>query len=586
MTESRDQRRLLVIGIDGGTFDLLDPLMRRGVMPNLAAVVARGFRATLRSTIPPNSAAAWATFVTGKNPGRHGVLRFQATRPTAEAGREFRPGAYTLLSSESIAGPRIWDILGHAGRRVAVINVPMTYPPRPLNGVMITGLLTPPEARDFTWPPELADSLPGYQIEQPLAAMGFSAEADRELVRASLDILRIQGETALRLLRQEPWDFFFVCFTGTDRLQHRLWGYLEELMEERKGDTGKKQNRSDLSDSSDLSDWSPLHDPSDLPDSKYFLRRLEHYYRLLDEAIGRLLAAAGGTVNCLILSDHGFGPAPERAVYRRVLARYLGLEAGEGVGGFHSVRAWLERRGILDGDRLRRLLAGTPLRRLLSRLSRFAVRKEHEAWRSSRAYLVVLHKYIGGVGINLPPDSPDYAPLCQSLIERLKAVCDPDTGDPIVTEVWRREEIYRGPRVPVCPDIIFRLDLRYGLSHGDSPGGRLVQPKTFRSRGIHRDEGILLAAGPDIVHGVGGKAPAIADVTATALYLLDAAIPSDMDGTVVADAISPAYRAEHPVRIEPASEEPVSPDMAGARWRSARDEDAVAEQLRDLGYLD
>ncbi len=580
MTDSRGQRRLLVIGIDGGTFDLLDPLMRRGVMPNLATLVRRGFRAALRSTIPPNSAAAWATFVTGKNPGQHGVLRFQATRPTADAGREFRPGAYTLLSSESIAGPRLWDLLGQAGRRVAVINVPMTYPPRPLNGIMITGLLTPPGARDFTWPPELADSLPGYRIEQPLAAMGFSREADRELVRASLDILKVQSETALRLLRQEPWDFFFVCFTGTDRLQHRLWGYLEKLKEEQRGAEEGSQEQSDLSRSSDLSHL------SDVTDTKYFLPHLERYYCLLDQTIGQLLAAAGEAANCLILSDHGFGPAPERAVYRRVLARQLGLEAGEGVGGFHTVRAWLERRGILDGDRLRRLLAGTPLRRLLSRLSRFAVRKEHEAWRSSRAYLVVLHKYIGGVGINLPPESPEYAPLRQSLIERLRAVRDPETGHPIVTEVWRREDIYRGPRVPVCPDLIFRLDLRYGLSHGDSPGGRLVQPKTFRSRGIHRDEGILLAAGPDIVHGVGTNAPDIADVSVTALYLLDAAIPSDMDGTVVAEAISPAYRAAHPVHSAPAVGEPVSADMAGARWRSPRDEDAVAEQLRDLGYLD
>ena len=226
------KRRLLIIGIDGATYDVLDPMIARGVLPNLAALMKRGFRAGLRSTIPPNSAAAWATFITGKNPGRHGVLRFQATRPTQDIGIEFRPGAYTFLNSDSIAGRRLWDVLGAAGKRVAVMNVPMTYPPRPLNGIMITGLLTPPGAKDFTWPPELAHSLVGYQIEQPLATMGYSPAADRELIRSSLEILAQQGQTALRLLQSEPWDFFFVCFTGTDRIQHRLWNFLEGMKDE------------------------------------------------------------------------------------------------------------------------------------------------------------------------------------------------------------------------------------------------------------------------------------------------------------------------------------------------------------------
>jgi len=551
------KQRLLIIGIDGGTYTLLDPMAERGLIPNIAALARSGFRATLRSTIPPNSAAAWATFMTGKNPGRHGVLRFQATRPTSSLGREFRPGAYTFVNAASIPGRRIWDIAGQAGKRTAVINLPMTYPPRPLNGIMITGLLTPPEAEDFTYPPELASTLRGYRIEQPLATMGFGKAADRELVRVSQEILEQQGETALRFLAGEDWDLFLVVFTGTDRLQHRLWNYLDPAADGEKPD-----------------------------DFEFFRSGLDKYYATLDSIVGRLVEAAGAQADCIILSDHGFGPAPRLAVYRRALARRLGLEAGEGVGGFHALRAWLERHGVLDGDRLRRLLAGTPFRRLLSRISRVAKVKEQEAWRSSEAYLVVLHKYIGGVGINIAPESPRYEPFRAALMEKLAEVRDPNDGRRIITDIWRREEIYRGARLKICPDIVFRLDERYGLAHGEAPGGRLVCPKTFRSKGMHRDEGILILAGPDIARGKAERMIPVQDVTATALYLLDLPIPRDMDGQVVIEAVSPAYRESHPVRFEKPAEEFESPSLPEAAWRSADDEDAIAERLRELGYLD
>lgn len=560
MTEPVDRRKpkLLVIGIDGGTYDLIDPMIERGLLPNIAGLIDRGFRADLQSTVPPNSAAAWATFMTGKEPGSHGVLRFQATRPSRELGREFRPGAYTFINSTSIPGKRIWDIFGDTGKRSAVINLPMTYPPRPLNGVMITGLPTPPDAENFTYPPELADSLEGYMIEQPMAAMGFGLAANRELVRSSIEILEIQGQTAIRLLGERDWDLFLMVFTGTDRLQHRLWHYLDP------------NQRSD-----------------ELEDAAHFKEQLDRYYSSLDAMVGRLVEAAGPQANTIVLSDHGFGPAPKLALYRRALARELGLVAGEGVGGFHSLRAWLERHNIVTGDRLRILLMNKPLRGLFSRIARVAKRKEQEAWRSSDAYLVVLHKYLGGIGINVESTDPRYEALRVSLMEKLEKVFDPESGKKVITGVWRREEIFHGPRLGVCPDIVFRLNDCFGMAHGEAPGGRLVCPKTFRSQGIHRDEGILIMSGPEIEKARGESPVPIADVSATALYLLDTPIPSDLDGKPVLGAIRPDYRVKHPVQsAAPGEEADVSATMPEAEWRSIEDEDAVAEQLRDLGYLD
>lgn len=137
-------KRILVIGIDGATFELIDPYIREGALPTLGALAERGVRGELESTIPPITGPAWASFMTGCNPARHSIGDFMRRRP----------GSYTLqpVNSTNIRTITLWEWMGRAGKRIVVLNVPVTYPPSPVNGVMVTGLLTPNTAQDFAYP--------------------------------------------------------------------------------------------------------------------------------------------------------------------------------------------------------------------------------------------------------------------------------------------------------------------------------------------------------------------------------------------------------------------------------------------------
>ena len=139
--------KLLVIGLDGASFNVLDALIEKGRLPNLASLVRDGARANLETTFPPITAVAWSSFMTGKNPGKHGIFEFK--RKGGGSTREL------AVNASFRDGPAIWDLLGAAGKRVIVHNFPCTYPPADVNGLMIADFMTPRGKRDFTYPASL-----------------------------------------------------------------------------------------------------------------------------------------------------------------------------------------------------------------------------------------------------------------------------------------------------------------------------------------------------------------------------------------------------------------------------------------------
>ena len=155
MPPTKSGQKLLIIGLDGATFDLALPMIEKGEMPNLGQLLAQGTAANLLSTVPPVTGPAWSSFMTGKDPGGHGVYHFRAIDPT-----QYDQANETLVTSRSFQGPTFWDILGEVGHRVAVVTVPVTYPPWPINGVMISGYPCPDTRNNHTYPPEFADQLP------------------------------------------------------------------------------------------------------------------------------------------------------------------------------------------------------------------------------------------------------------------------------------------------------------------------------------------------------------------------------------------------------------------------------------------
>ncbi|RME43185.1 MAG: hypothetical protein D6795_19825 [Deltaproteobacteria bacterium] len=274
------RRRCIVVGIDGATLSVIGPMLARGELPHFARFAARGHLGPLRSTFPPISAPAWATFMTGKNPGKHGLFDFRECRPTP---RSIRP----LASFRSISGPTFWEIAGHQGKRVVIVGVPMTYPPPTVEGCLVSGFPAP-AGEVFTHPPDLS-----RRILETEGAFHFDlpweeADSPASLIAAAATSLRNRWNVLHRVARETEWDLLVVVFTECDRLQHFLWHH---------------------------------HDPTHpaAPAGGRFPQAIEDHYRALDEILGRILAMGDAQTSFLLLSDHGGGPLWRKLHLNRVL---------------------------------------------------------------------------------------------------------------------------------------------------------------------------------------------------------------------------------------------------------------------------
>jgi predicted AlkP superfamily phosphohydrolase/phosphomutase len=550
-----DRRRLLIIGLDGATWDVLDPLIRDGTMPRLERLRASGAWGRLRSTIPPITPAAWTTMTTGKRPGRHGVFHFVNLFGSEDHADD-------IVSARSVRSPAVWDVLGRAGRRVGLVNIPLTYPPRAVNGFMVTGLLTPSNATVFTYPPELSASLPDHEIEIDRFAgkVPFVDAIDGEAIRPSLDLVadfeamldRRSAETLL-LMRREPWDVFMTVFMETDRLGHYLWAYHP---------TGEGA-------ASDL---------------RAAVRR---FYGHLDEVVGRVVDAAGADVDVLVVSDHGMGPKHRRRFHANMWLHEAGLlSRRRSTSGASRLEAGLARMG-LRRDRVGRLLRRLPglgtsraLRRVAERTAGATVDETASVARAVPIFRNIFGLRVAGSGSLLED-------RLRELEARLGTLTDPATDRNVVRDVQRGARYFSGAEPGLVPDLIVELDEAYAASFYPGDYTSFFTPVAEQSvEGTHRIDGMLLVAGPSIdarsepVEGL-----RIEDVAPTILRLAALPTPADMDGramSMIRDIGEGLEQAGPPMGWWPHDDGPSFVDDASA----ADDEELVRSRLEALGYLE
>lgn len=216
-------QKVLIIGLDGATFDVLTPLMHAGRMPNLKRLVDSGTAGILDSTKPPITPAAWTTFMTGKGPGRHGIVDFEKY--------DVRTNQLTFNSTYEIREKTIWEILSEKGFRVGSINVPMTYPPRKVNGFMISGFETPGIDKDFTYPrAQGRDPAPVARLQLSIRLDGKTFGGD-ELFQRNLHHIERSFQQGYELATycgdKYGWDVLMVLYKLVDNLQHKAWKYLD-----------------------------------------------------------------------------------------------------------------------------------------------------------------------------------------------------------------------------------------------------------------------------------------------------------------------------------------------------------------------
>jgi len=568
--------KVLIIGLDAATFDLIDPWVAEGKLPNFSRLMVSGTRGNLQSVPNLNSIPAWASFMTGVNPAKHGLLWFYERRPDSYA--------YRYLNGSDLQAPPFWDILSAAGRRVSVLNVPMTYPAHPLNGLLIAGLDAPSEeSPEFTFPPglyrEIREKVGRYLIDTNILGYARRGRYDQAL-KATQEVIAVRAATASYLMDRYPWDLFVVVFTALDRVQHTFWHFMDPKH--------------------------PDHDPS----QSQYSEAIYQCYAQLDAVVGNLVTQAGPEVDVILVSDHGFGFNQMGYHFLNPWLTSLGLfhplEDNNVKGKAERLMAAAFREMAAVGDGL---VPKTLRRKLMSLLpgGRAAlVQQLHQIrcdWSRTKAYVDYIHP---GIWINLRGREPagtvtpgrEYEALRDTLIENLLDCRDLNTGQPIVKAVRRREEVYHGPYLPKAPDLV--IEWNYGIIVSGLRGHDLTGQEVIiegaadiverrNVSGDHRPEGILIAAGPHIKANNKISDAHIMDIAPTVLKLMGQTIPAYMDGRVLTETLTTDFPETVSAQPDEASADDVPPLMSAPQesLEFSPEEAAMVEaRLRGLGYIE
>lgn len=537
-------KRLLIIGLDGATFDVLTPLMDQGRMPHLKIAVDDGVSGILRSTTPPITPAAWTTFLTGLQPGSHGIIDFERY--------DVHTNKLQLNSTRCLDHVRnIWQLLGDRGFKVGSVNVPMTYPPIEINGFMVSGFETPGPQSEFVYPAELKQEIlqrwPDPTLKAKWKRKWFGG---RKLFKKNVDYVARsfhQGaDMSIMLGDRFGWDVMMVVFKLIDNLQHKTWKYLDPR-------------------------WSH-RDPYR---QEITIQGIEE----MDKAVGTLMDyAQQHDATVLMVSDHGHGSL-EGKVQPNLLLKQWGYLKLRGGGAQRTTRS----RYILD--------------RFFGRTKKFARTGdiEHDlAVDFSNTRACIMHAGMAGfLYINLAGRQPtgtvkpeDY----ESLRDELKAkflsedcsVINPE-GKRIAlfTEVHKPEELYNCSREdqPWLPDLILVPYESLAVVR-KIRGTHAVRWQSYRRmEGTHRPDGIIIAHGPGITQKKNIHAH-IVDCAPTIMAMMGLRIPEDMEGHVITDLF------ETPPTVEKIAAEVHRSKTSKEEVYSEQDLEQITARLSDLGYLE
>lgn len=553
--------KVLVIGIDGATFRLMRPLMNQGYMPFLCEVEQQGALGTLTTIYPPVTAPAWSSFMTGKNPGKHGVYEFlHRKRGTLEQV----PVNAGMLGSQTL-----WEMMSDHGKKMVVVSVPLSYPPFKVNGTLMSDFLAPKGARDLSYPAELLKEVEDKFGEYLLYHKQVYTKDNVANVLAELEEhTAYRQRVAEYLMQRDPWDFCMVYFEGTDRLQHELWHVID-----------------------------PSHPMHDQRESAQFAERTRSYFRALDQDVRHLVNLAqriDPETTVILMSDHGFG-----AIHK-----------------FVNFNIWLLNEGFLQLKRdiptqLKRVLFNlgftpslgykvsmnfgfanlrlsqgmTNRNKILDLVRRAFLSFNNVDWERTRAFSTGNY---GQIFVNIKGREPygsvevrDFATVRSQIVRALDKLRDPQTGEKVVARIYEPSEIFWGSFVDDAPDVAFLLAENYkALGTLEFASNRVVEP-AFGNSGDHRMDGFVGMIGPRIKPGVRLADANIMDVAPTILYLMGLPIPSDLDGKVITPALDEQLLASTAIMQGAAlgSRDQVVPDY------SDEEAEEVKERLRALGYL-
>ncbi len=300
-------KKVVVIGLDGTPHSLITRFIEEGIMPNFGELTRQGSFQPLFSVLPTVSCVAWSSFMTGKNPAKHNIFGFLDR--SAGSYLPYVPNASNMTSST------LWDVLSAEGKRVVVMGVPVTYPPKEVNGILVSGFLAP-DIEKATYPAELGKELKD-KYDYRLDIDPWKAREETDSVSPQVtEVFRRRRDTLRSLMNDVEWDFFMTHFMETDRLHHFLWEHMEE-------------------------GWEP------------YCQQFKDFYREVDDFIGELNRELEGRATLVILSDHGFCTLKEEVYVNQWLVEkgYLRFKNDEPKG-IQDLDAGNSRAYSLDPGRI------------------------------------------------------------------------------------------------------------------------------------------------------------------------------------------------------------------------------------------
>ncbi len=457
------KKRVLVLGLDCATPQLVFDQWK-GELPNLQRLMEMGIYGELESTIPPITCPAWMSMMTSKDPGQLGVYGFRNRKDHSYNG-------FQLATSRAFKEPAVWDILSQQGRRVILLSVPPSFPPKPVNGDLVTCFMTPSTDLPYTYPPDLK-----HEVERIVGKYLFDVEnfrsPEKETVLQQLyDMAEKRFKLLRHLMQTRDWDFCMMVEIGVDRLHHGFWKYFDPTH--------------------------PKHQPGSPLEGVG-----KNYYVYIDKQIGETLSLIDEDTTVLVVSDHG----------------------AKKLDGGICINEWLIQEGCLTLKQ--RPSKATPLEK--ADVDWDKTLAWGEGGYHANIYMNVKGREPSGV---IPP--AEYERVRSELVEKLEALTD-EQGKNIGTKVFKPREIYKECR-GIPPDLIVHLGNLHWRSIGTvgHPAIWSLDDDTGPDDANHAQHGIFIMSPHPERKGSKITSLHLMDCAPTILHLLGLPVPRDMQGKVI-----------------------------------------------------
>ena len=468
--------KVIIFGIDGGDYQITKKLIEQGKLPNLGKLAGNGLFSCLQSTIPPMTSPAWPTMYTGTNPGKHGIFDFIRIHP--------QTGELSLCNTLQLKTPPFWELLGQAGLRSLIMNVPVTYPPPFTKGILISGYPTPKDKHKITYPEnlftkELENKL-GRYITDP--TLGGKSGKEEESFLELKQIQARQKKYLFHLAKNTNWDCIFYVTSITDYANHFFAGKRPDLIKKAYIEADK----------------------------------------LLGEIINKL---TNEKTTIFVVSDHGSGK-----LKYNINLNLLFLEKGLlklKNSPLVKIKYLLFKTGLTPKKavNIAKRFGLTKLAFFLPRGTRDAAADKFLSYQDVDFENSVCYS-AGHVGqVKLIAKSEKL-----KVIKTIRELKNPETGECVVKKIIESKQICKGPYCEQGPDlhIVFK-DYQYISYPLLMSSNKLFEKPINNYSGHHTNQGILIAAGRGVKKGRNERA-AIVDIAPSILKSFGLAIPKNFDG--------------------------------------------------------